>query len=95
MIELVPLALVIVYLVPFMVAAARDHAWTVTLLVVNVLLGWTVVGWGLLLWWALRGEVESLDDTPKRPALRLLPGQGGAERGEHDEPRRRSSLRPV
>lgn len=53
MIELVPLFLIGMYFIPFMVAAARDHDSTVAILVANVLLGWTVVGWIGVFFWAL------------------------------------------
>ena len=52
MIELLPLSLVILYFVPFTVAAARDHDSFVTILVVNAVVGWTGVGWIAVLLWA-------------------------------------------
>jgi hypothetical protein len=53
MIELLPLSLVIVYFVPFMIAAARDLDGYVALLVVNALVGWTGIGWVACLVWAV------------------------------------------
>jgi hypothetical protein len=51
MIELVPLFLFILYIVPFLVAAARGHQSPAGVLVANLLIGWTIVGWlGLLIW---------------------------------------------
>ena len=51
MIELLPLALVCLYFVPFMVAAARDHDSYIAILLVNALTGWTIVGWiGCMVW---------------------------------------------
>lgn len=49
---LIPLALLVVYLVPFLIAAARDHDSLVPILLTNFLLGWTVVGWIAVLVWA-------------------------------------------
>lgn len=45
MVELIPLFFVILYFVPFMVAAARDHDSFIAILVVNALIGWTGIGW--------------------------------------------------
>ena len=52
MVELLPLSLVILYFVPFMVAAARDHDAYIAVLVVNALTGWTGIGWVACLVWA-------------------------------------------
>jgi hypothetical protein len=51
-IELLPLSLVILYYVPFMVAAARDHDSLIPILLVNTAFGWTGIGWLLTLTWA-------------------------------------------
>ena len=53
MIELLPLFLFTMYIVPFMIAAGRDHDSTVPILLVNLFLGWTVIGWFAVLFWAL------------------------------------------
>ena len=52
MVELIPLFLVILYFVPFMVAAARDHDSYIAILVVNALFGWTGIGWIACMIWA-------------------------------------------
>ena len=52
MIELLPLMLVILYFVPFMVAAARDHDSYIAVLIVNTLVGWTGIGWIACFAWA-------------------------------------------
>ncbi len=57
MIELLPLSLVILYFVPFMVAAARDHDAYIAVLVVNALVGWTGIGWVACLAWAALSPV--------------------------------------
>lgn len=51
-VELIPLALVCIYFVPFMVAATRDHDATIAILVVNALTGWTGIGWIACMVWA-------------------------------------------
>lgn len=52
MVELLPFGLLCFYLVPFVVAAARGHDSTGTILAANLLIGWTVVGWIFVLVWA-------------------------------------------
>ncbi len=52
MVELLPLSLVILYFVPFMIAAARDHDAYIAVLIVNALTGWTGIGWFACLVWA-------------------------------------------
>ena len=57
MIELLPLFLMIFYLAPFMVAAGRSHDALAAVLVFNVLLGWTIIGWIAVFCWALFSPV--------------------------------------
>lgn len=40
------------YLAPFIVAATREHRQTGAILILNLLLGWTVIGWVAALVWA-------------------------------------------
>jgi len=65
MIELVPFFFLVLYLIPFMVAVARNHDLPGGVLVVNLLLGWTVVGWLGALVWAL-GPTHATWTTPPR-----------------------------
>jgi T4 superinfection immunity protein len=46
------LALVAVYFVPAIVAGLRDHHQLLAIWVLNVLLGWTGLGWIVALVWA-------------------------------------------
>ena len=59
---LIPVALLVLYLVPFLVAAARDHEALVPILLTNFLLGWTVLGWLAALAWACWGP-RGVPDT--------------------------------
>ena len=59
MIELVPVFLISLYFVPFMVAAGRGHDLLMPILVVNLLLGWTVIGWIGVFFWALLSPVAN------------------------------------
>lgn len=53
---LLALALVAVYLLPAMVAVGRNIKSDGGVFVVNLLLGWTFVGWVVALAWAVSGE---------------------------------------
>ena len=53
MIELLPFFGLLFYLVPFMVAAARGHPGAAMIMALNIVLGWTVIGWVLLLIYAM------------------------------------------
>jgi hypothetical protein len=61
--ELIPFTLMIFYLVPFLIAAVRNHDLLVPILVANVVLGWTVIGWILVLIVAIAVPV---DGTPAK-----------------------------
>jgi len=49
-----PLIAVFVYLVPTFIALRRGHPNYIPILVVNLSLGWTVIGWVGTLAWAIR-----------------------------------------
>ncbi len=59
MTELVPLFFVVMYILPFCVAVVRAHPNAGAILVVNMLLGWTVIGWIASLAWAGFGPAET------------------------------------
>jgi hypothetical protein len=52
-VEFALFALLVMYLVPFILAAARDHPKFVHITLLNLFLGWTVVGWFAALLWAV------------------------------------------
>jgi hypothetical protein len=52
---LVLLILIAIYFAPSMVASQRHHPATATF-ALNVLLGWTFIGWVMALVWALANE---------------------------------------
>ena len=58
-----------VYVVPSVIAVGRRHHQTLTILVLNVLFGWTVFGWIVAIVWAL-GAIppEFRKSTASRPA---------------------------
>jgi hypothetical protein len=45
--------ILVLYLLPAIVAVSRKHRQKIAILVLNVLLGWTFVGWVAALVWAL------------------------------------------
>jgi hypothetical protein len=47
----------VLYFLPAIVAFARSKRDAVSILVLNLLLGWTAIGWVIALVWALRQDV--------------------------------------
>jgi hypothetical protein len=52
MLELVFAGFVMFYIIPFSVAAGRQHHAAMPILIANLALGWTIIGWWLVLFWA-------------------------------------------
>lgn len=58
--ELVLLTLVLgAYFLPWIVASIRNHPQREVICLVNLLFGWTVVGWWAVLAWSLLGGSEA------------------------------------
>jgi hypothetical protein len=56
----VPLAILcLLYLVPTVVAHERKHKDKEVIFLINLFLGWTILGWVLALAWALSGRRKS------------------------------------
>ena len=51
------------YLIPSYIAEFRRHPQTKTILVLNILLGWTIIGWGV----ALFASIEQIDPLNPEP----------------------------
>lgn len=47
---------VIIYVLPSYLAFKRKHINKVAILIINILLGWTLIGYVLVLVWAIFGE---------------------------------------
>jgi RsiW-degrading membrane proteinase PrsW (M82 family) len=60
---LVPAFLVCLYLLPAFVAGKRKHKNGAAILVLNLLLGWTVLGWIIALVWACTSNVGSTNNS--------------------------------
>ena len=63
---------VVAWLIPVWIAFRREHPNRTAILVVNLLFGWTFVGWGLSLAWALSNPAQSqtvvINNTASSPA---------------------------
>ena len=59
MLELIPFTLLVFYLIPFLVASGRGHDLPITFLLANLFLGWTVIGWFVLLFAAMATNAQS------------------------------------
>ncbi len=44
------------YFIPFVIAYARRHKYTKTVFLLNLLFGWTGLGWIILLVWSFKGK---------------------------------------
>ena len=54
-----------IYFLPAMVAVTRQHPSLVALVTLNVLLGWTVLGWIAALMWGLSGPGKAESPSAK------------------------------
>jgi len=62
------LLLIGLYILPIIIAAKRKHPQILPIVLINLLLGWTILGWiGALIWSvaAFRREVTEADSTPR------------------------------
>jgi len=71
--------LVVLYFVPTFIAIARKHHWIVRILAVNLLFGWTMIGWVVALHMSStsRTKVNAYWRPPTGGAGSQLPGSGG------------------
>ncbi len=54
------MAVIIIYILPTIIAFGREHPHCQDVLVVNLLLGWTLIGWvGVFLWASLARTEET------------------------------------
>ena len=52
------LAIILIYLAPSIIAQRYQHPKQPVILMLNVALGWTIVGWFIALVWALKGRPQ-------------------------------------
>lgn len=55
------LGLLFVYMLPTFVAGQRRHIEMLAIVVLNLLLGWTLLGWAVALVWSLTSNVRPSD----------------------------------
>lgn len=89
-VALVPLAF-LAYLAPFLIAFERRHRYLWTIGAINLVLGWTGLGWFAALVWAVNKDVRSLADELPAPVPDALleprwKVEGSAESAESAPP---------
>lgn len=55
---LASLLLLVVYFIPTIIAVCRKHDNTLAILLVNILLGWTFIGWIVALIWCVTSQKQ-------------------------------------
>lgn len=53
LIILIALALTIIYFLPTIIACERGHKNALAIFVLNILLGWSIIGWAIALIWSV------------------------------------------
>ena len=56
---LIVLTVFVIHFIPSVIAFANGHTRRKLILLLNVLMGWTVIGWVVLLVWAINGSKTS------------------------------------
>jgi hypothetical protein len=62
-----------IYFVPSIVAMAREHEQKIPILLLNIFLGWSVIGWVVALVWA---SLKQKDRRPGGLSVGILPAAG-------------------
>ncbi|MCY3914168.1 MAG: superinfection immunity protein [Chloroflexi bacterium] len=80
------------YFSPSIVAHLKEHKRTASIFLVNLILGWTVIGWVVVWIWMLRTMPKTTESGRRslQPSVRTMPGsslpsKGDAARGESRE----------
>lgn len=75
---IIPFVLLAIYFFPTWMAGHRQHQSTGGIFVLNLLLGWTVLGWIAALIWACSAVMPTGDahasETHEQAAQRVVPG---------------------
>lgn len=70
---------IILYFIPAIVAGQRGHANTGAIIALNLLLGWTFLGWVAAMVWACTNNVRQLTPMPSALSPDLLAQHIAAE----------------
>lgn len=62
-------ALLAAYLMPLVIAATREHRYTRMIGAINLVLGWTVIGWFAALFWAVNRDLREQPPAEAAPSL--------------------------
>lgn len=82
----------VVYCIPAIVARAREHRQMIPIVLLNLFLGWTLLGWVVALVWACMAQPEPVAGAPV--AFREMPAPSGGA-GGYEPPRRAGSAAPA
>ena len=52
------LLVIIIYMLPTLIAFSREHPHREAVAVINIFLGWTLIGWFVVFLWAALARVE-------------------------------------
>ena len=63
------IVLLVLYFIPAIVASVRHHRNRMAITVLNIFLGWTLIGWVVALVWASTADVEPIPFPPFSTAL--------------------------
>jgi hypothetical protein len=53
------LLILLIYMLPTLIAFSREHPRRLDITVINILVGWTLIGWIIVFLWAALSPVES------------------------------------
>ncbi len=60
------LGLIAIHFLPTIIALVRHHPKTVAIVLINIFLGWTLIGWVVALVWSLRAQpAAAAAQTPR------------------------------
>jgi len=75
MVWLIVPAAIVIYFIPGMVAYARRHSRPHVVLLFNLLIGWTLIGWVITLVWAVANPEAGIAPAPMGSQIGPPPGK--------------------
>lgn len=80
---------VVIYFAPLFVAYSRSHRNLVGISVLNLFLGWTLLGWVAALVWSVSSASASVDEVEKLERLAKLRDDGAISLSEYEMQKKR------